>query len=245
MDSGFYAACTGLLTKIDALELTANNMANISTTGYKGQMEFYRSLEASMGNRPLSPLNQAVNDYGVLGGAAVDLKTGEFEKTGNSLDLALEGSGFFVIQTPAGIRYTRNGSFHVDAAGRLLTATGDEVMGQQGPVQLPSGTIAFSSDGTISRDGAVVARLRLVTFKPGTALEAEGNSYYQAPKDSDEPAVDPRLLQGTLESSNMNPIDGVISLMMLQRHAQLLEQTLSIFHSVFNNAPAQDLARVS
>jgi flagellar basal-body rod protein FlgF/flagellar basal-body rod protein FlgG len=245
MDSGFYAACTGLLTKIDALELNANNMANISTTGYKGQVEFYRSLEASMGNRPLSPLNQAVNDYGVLGGAAVDLKTGEFEKTGNNLDLALEGSGFFVVQTPAGIRYTRNGSFHVDAAGHLLTANGDSVMGQLGPVQLPSGIVAFSSDGTISQEGAVVANLKLVSFKPGTALEAEGSSYYQAPMGSDAPAIDPRLMQGTLESSNLNPVEGVVSLMMLQRHAQLLEQALSIFHSVFNSAPAQDLARVS
>ena len=139
MDSGFYAACTGLLAETDALELTANNMANLSTTGYKGQLEFYRSFEASMGNRRLSPLNQAVNDYGVLGGAAVDLKTGEFQKTGNDLDLAMQGSGFFVVNTPAGIRYTRNGSFHTDAAGNLLTATGDQVMGEQGPVQLPRG----------------------------------------------------------------------------------------------------------
>ena len=139
MDSGFYAACTGLLAETDALELTANNMANLSTTGYKGQLEFYRSLEASMGNRRLSPLNQAVNDYGVLGGSAVDLKAGEFQKTGNDLDLAMEGSGFFVVKTPAGMRYTRNGNFHTDAAGRLLTATGDQVMGEQDPVELPSG----------------------------------------------------------------------------------------------------------
>src|SRR5208283_4005841 len=108
MDSGFYAACTGLLAQTDALDLAASNMANLSTTGYKGQTEFYSSLEASMGNRRLSSLNQAVNDYGVLGGATVDLKAGEFEKTGNDMDLALEGQGFFVVQTPAGIRYTRN-----------------------------------------------------------------------------------------------------------------------------------------
>lgn len=69
MDSGFYAACTGLLAKTDALDLTAGNMANLSTTGYKAQSEFYRSIEASMGNRSLSSLNQAVNDYGVLGGS--------------------------------------------------------------------------------------------------------------------------------------------------------------------------------
>jgi flagellar basal-body rod protein FlgF len=245
MDSGFYAACTGLLAQTDALELTANNMANLSTPGYKGQLTFYRSLQASMGKHKLTPLNQAVNNYGVLGGSVVDLKTGEFQKTGNDLDLAMEGSGFFTVKTPAGIRYTRNGNFHTDAAGRLLTATGDPVMGEQGPVALPSGPITISSDGTISQAGAVVATMKLVTFKPGTGLAAEGNSYYQAPAGSEQRADDPRLSQGTLESSNLNPVVGAVDLITLQRHAQLLQQALSIFHSVFNAAPAQDLSRVS
>ncbi len=244
MDSGFYAACTGLLAKTDALDVTANNMANLSTTGYKGNLEFYRSVEASMGNRRLSSLNQAVNDYGVLGGAAIDLKAGEFQKTGNDLDLALEAAGFFVVKTPAGIRYTRNGNFHTDANGNLLTATGDQVMGDQGPIEIPSGTVTISSDGTISQGGAVVASMKIVTFKPGASLEAAGNSYYHVPAASEQPAADPRLSQGTLESSNQNPIETTVSLMALQRHAQLLEQALSIFHSVFNNAPAQDLSRV-
>jgi len=245
MDSGFYAACTGLIAQTDALDLTASNLANLSTTGYKAQLEFYRSLEASMANHRLSSLNKAVNDYGVLGGTAVDLRTGEFQKTGNELDLAMEGSGFFVVKTPAGIRYTRNGNFHTDAEGHLLTATGDQVMGEEGPVELPSGAITISSDGTISQQGAVVATLKLVTFSPGTTLKAEGNSYYSAPKDSDLPVEDPRLSQGMLEASNMNPVTGAISLINLQRHAQLLEQALAIFHSVFNSAPAQDLSRVS
>jgi flagellar basal-body rod protein FlgF/flagellar basal-body rod protein FlgG len=245
MDSGFYAACTGLLASTDALDLTAANLANLSTTGYKAQLEFYRSLEASMGNRRLSPLNQAVNDYGVLGGTALDLKKGELQKTGNDLDLAMEGQGFFVVKTPAGIRYTRNGNFHTDADGHLLTATGDPVMGDEGPVELPSGEITISSDGTISQQGAVVAQMKLVDFKPGTSLEAEGNSYYSAPAGSELSADDPRLSQGMLEGSNMNPVAGAVSLINLQRHAQLLEQALAIFHSVFNNAPAQDLSRVS
>lgn len=245
MDSGFYAACTGLLAQTDALDLTAGNLANLNTTGYKGQLQFYRSLEASMGNHRLTSLNQAVNNYGVLGGAAVDLKTGEFQKTGNDLDLAMEGAGWFVVNTPAGTRYTRGGSFHTNAAGRLLTATGDTVMGEQGPVDLPGGPITVSSDGTVSQNGAVVATLKLVTFKDGTSLAPEGNSYYQAPAGSEQPAADPRLMQGSLESSNMNPISGTIGLMTLERHAQLLEQALSIFHSVFNNLPGQDLSRVS
>jgi flagellar basal-body rod protein FlgF/flagellar basal-body rod protein FlgG len=245
MDSGFYAACTGLLARTEALDLVANNLANLNTTGYKAQVEFYSSLEASVGNRRLTPLNQAVNDYGVLGGAAVDFNKGELQKTGNELDLAMEGSGFFVVNTPAGIRYTRNGNFHTDANGHLLTATGDQVMGEQDPVELPSGIITISSDGTVSQQGAVVATIKLVTFKPGTRLTTEGKAYFQAPAGSEQPADNPALSQGMLESSNMNPVVGTLSLITLQRHAQLLQQALSIFHSVFNNAPAQDLSRVS
>ena len=245
MDSGFYATCTGLLAKADALELTANNMANLNTTGYKGQIEFYRALEASTGNRRLSSLNKAVNDYGVLGGTALDLKNGVLEKTGNELDLALQGQGFFTVKTPAGIRYTRNGSFHIDSDGKLLTATGDQVLGDQGPVELPSGDVDISSDGTISQHGAVIATLKLLDFKPGTTLAPEGNSYFQAPAKTEVPAADPRLSQGMLETSNQNPITGAVSLITLQRQSQLLEQALSIFHSVFNAAPAQDLSKVS
>jgi len=245
MDSGYYAACTGLLAKTDALELAANNLANSSTIGYKAQMEFYRSLTASLSGRRLSPLNQAVNDYGVLGGATLDLRAGEFEKTGNELDLALEGSGFFVVQTPAGLRYTRNGSFHADALGRLVTSTGDAVLGEEGPIDLPSGTLSISPDGTISQHGAVVARLKILTFAPGTSLVPEGNSLYQAPDGSQLPADDARVAQGTLESSNLNPVAGAVSLVALQRHAQLLQQALRIFNSTFNTAAAQELSRVS
>lgn len=245
MDSGFYAACTGLLAETDALELTANNLANLSTTGYKGQLEFRRALEASQGKHRLSPINQAVNNYGILGGAALDLKVGEFQKTGNSLDLAIKGSSFFAVNTSAGVRYTRDGSFHTDSTGRLLTEMGDPVMGTQGPIELPSGTVSISADGTISQKGAVVAQLKMVDFKPGSLIKAEGNSYYQAPAGADQAATDPRLSQGMLEGSNMDSMSGAVSLITLQRHAQLLEQALSIFHSVFNNAPAQDLSRVS
>src|SRR5581483_4993834 len=115
----------------------------------------------------------------------------------------------------------RNGNFHIDAAGNLLTSTGDSVMGDLGPIQLPGGEVSFSSDGTISQSGAVIANLKLVEFKPGTQFSAQGKSYYQAPAGSEIPAADPRLSQGGLESSNMDPVTGTVGLMLLQRHAQL------------------------
>jgi flagellar basal-body rod protein FlgF/flagellar basal-body rod protein FlgG len=128
MDSGFYAAFTGLVARTQALDVAANNLANVNTTGYKAQREFYSSLEASMKRGALSPLNRAVDDFGVLGGAAVDLQNGSLERTGNDLDVALEGPGFFVAQTKNGVRYTRNGGFHQTQSGQLVTAAGDPVI---------------------------------------------------------------------------------------------------------------------
>jgi len=249
VDSGFYAAFTGLLAGTQALELAANNLANISTTGYKSQREFYNSVTASLTNanrRPLSFLNQAINDYGVLGGATVDVQAGMLERTGNDLDVAMEGSGFFVVQTKAGLKYTRNGNFRVDAGGQLVTAWGDPVLDDQGrPLEIPSGSVSISPDGTISSQGGVVGRLQTVDLPPGATLVPEGNSMYKATKESTTPATDPRVRQGMLEASNMNPITGTIGLIMIQRQTQLLQQALSIFHNDFNKSAAEDLPRVS
>lgn len=248
MDSGFYAAFTGLMAGTQALELAANDLANISTTGYKAQREFYNSLTASLGNsnrRQLSSLNQAINNYGVLGGATVDVHAGTLERTGNDLDLAMEGSGFFVVQTKAGLRYTRNGNFRLDADGQLVTAWGDPVLDDQSrPLELPSGSVSISPDGTISFQGGVVGRLQIVDFAPGTVLVPEGNSTYKTVTGSATPATDPRVRQGMLEASNMSPITGTIGLIMIQRQTQLLQQALSIFHNEFNKSAAEDLPHV-
>ncbi|MFZ0287374.1 MAG: flagellar hook-basal body complex protein, partial [Terriglobales bacterium] len=113
MDSGFYAACTALMGRTQALDLIANNLANVSTPGFRAQHEVFRSLLASSSDIPMSGLNQAVNNYSVLGGSELDFTQGNLEKTGNDLDLGIQGSGFFVAQTTAGKVFTRNGNFHV------------------------------------------------------------------------------------------------------------------------------------
>jgi flagellar basal-body rod protein FlgF/flagellar basal-body rod protein FlgG len=168
------------------------------------------------------------------------------ERTGNDLDVAMEGSGFFVIQTKSGLKFTRNGNFQVDTDGKVLTAWGDPVMDDQGrPLEIPSGPISISSDGTISSQGGVVGRFQTVDFAPGTALVPEGNSMYAAPKGTATPATDPQVRQGMLEASNMSPITGTIGLIMIQRQTQLLQQALSIFHNEFNKSAAEDLPHVT
>jgi flagellar basal-body rod protein FlgF len=250
MDSGFYAAVTGLVSRTNALDVLANNLANASTTGYKAQHEFYQALEAA-GNPTLGPLNQAINNYGILGGAETDLRAGSIEPTGNQLDVALEGDGFLTVQTSSGIRYTRNGSFHLDSNGVLLTGAGDKVLaappdpkGNPVPITIPEGPISISSDGTISAQGTVIARLDVVAFPKGTALASEGASYFNAPQGSAQPASAATVRQGALEASNYNPVQGTVDLIALQRHAQLLERALTIFDSDFAQAATQDLPRV-
>lgn len=245
MYSGFYAALTGLVAKFDALDLVANNFANVNTTGYKAQEDFYRTLTATMGQGNVSPLNRAVNDYGVLGGATTDLTTGSIQATGNPLDIALEGKGFIVAKTSAGDRYTRNGSLHVNAKSILSTSEGDPVMGLipkpkgkpgEGPIKVPQGTISISPGGIISVNGSLVGQLKLVEFKPGTRLAMEGNGYYNAPATAEQPATNPGIHQGSLESSNVNPMSAMVSLILLQRETQMLQTAISTFDHTFDES---------
>ena len=244
MDSGYYAACAGLAAQTQALELVAHNLANLGTTGYRGQQATFRSLLAGDRMVEWNPLNAAVNDFGVLGGSRVDLASGSLTATGNPLDLAIAGAGFFVLQSAQGLAYTRNGGFHVTPNGRLVTAQGDLVLGEQGPITLPNGVVTVSPDGTISVDGAVVEKLRLAEFSPNTSLEALGNSVYAAPKNSALPPASTSIRQGMLESSNVSPVESVVQLITVQRNAEMMQRALSIFDSQFNQTAVQDLPRV-
>ena len=250
MTSGLYSTFAGLAARSRALELVANNLANVNTTGYKAQREFYRSFTAQLNRARLSPLNRAINNFGVLGGSVVDRSSGTLEPTGNDLDLALEGPGFFTIQTAAGVRYTRNGNFRMSPTGELVTEKGDRVLARQepgqppAPIQIPNGQVSVSPDGTVSVQGAVVARLRLADFAPEIMLTPEGNSYFVAPAGSEQPAADASVRQGALEASNLNVVEGAVGLIILQRHAGILQRALSLFHNEFNRIAVEDLPRI-
>jgi len=247
MDSGYYAACAGLAAQTQALELVAHNLANLSTTGYRGQQTTFRSLLAGNGEVSANPINIAINNFGVLGGSHLDLTSGSLASTGSPLDVVVAGgSGFLTVQSGqgAGVVYTRDGSFHLTAAGQLATSQGNAVLGQQGPVILPNGNVAISSDGTISVDGNVVDKLRLTEFPPGTNLTAVGNATYSAPPGSAVVATESSVSQGMLEGSNVSPTEGVVQLITVQRNAEMLSRALSAFDSQLNQIAVQDLPKV-
>ena len=248
MDSGYYVAYAGFAARIQALDVVASNLANASTSGYKSQSPFYRALSAAQGDEVLSPLNQAVNKFGILGGSRVDVRSGSLQPTGNTTDLAIEGDGYFTLQAKAGIRYTRNGNFQLNATRQLTTRDGDLVLAEQGtklvPITVPTGEVSVSPDGTISVNGGLVAKLHVVQFASGTEIEPEGNSKYIAPAGSEHPAVGENVRQGMLESSNINPVAGAVGLIVLQRQADMMSRALSILNTDFNRLATQEVPRV-
>ena len=244
MDSGYYAACAGLAAQVQALELIANNLSNLGTAGYRGQQATFRSILASRGD-PQSPVNNAINNFGILGGSTVDLESGSLTATGNPLDLAVAGKGFFVVQSDSGGRlYTRNGGLHRATDGTLVNSEGDPVLGELGRVQLPNGVISVSGDGTISVDGAVAAKLHIAEFAPNTELQPAGKALYAAPPDSELPPVSSSVRQGMLEQSNVSEVTGLVQLISVQRNAEMMQRALSLFDTQLNQTAAQDLPRV-
>lgn len=244
MDSGYYAAFTGLASRMQALDVVANNLANVNTTGFRGQFEFYESVSANLGDQELTPINAAANDYGVLGGADIDLEEGSFVPTGNPLDLAIKGSAFFAIKTPRGIRYTRNGSFHLNSDGQIVNQDENLVLGPNNlPIQVPQGELKIAQDGTVSVAGAVAGNLRLVEFAPDANLLPEGATNFVAPDGAAQDAKNSTVAEGMLESANVSPVKETVELMTLQRHSEMLERTLSIFLDDFNRTAVTDLAR--
>jgi flagellar basal-body rod protein FlgF len=244
MDSGYYAALSGLLARSQALDTAANNLANASTNGFRAENNFFRDtiLGPNAGN---SQLNTVLNNYGVIGGNQVDLQQGQLTPTGNPLDVALDGAGFFEVQAANGVRYTRDGAFQRASDGTLRTSRNERVLSPNGnPIMLPPGPIDIAPDGTISVAGGVAGRMAVVDFPAGTDLVPEGATLFRAPAQSARPAASTQVHQGSLEGSNINVVTGTMQLMLIQREAEMMQKALSIFYSEFNKTATQDLAKV-
>lgn len=245
MDSGLYAACAGLVARTEALDTVASNVANASTAGFRGEQNVFGTVLAAARNHRLSSVNQVTNSYGVLSGTRLDQTQGALTRTGNDLDAAIQGAAYFVVQTPTGVAYTRNGAFQVSAKGQLTTATGDLVEGSSGPINVPRGKVTISADGTLSLNGTIAGRLKLVDFAPGAQLQSRGAGYYTAPSGGEQPAIGSTVEQGALEGSNISPVMGMVQLISAQRSAESMRHVLLLLDTDMDKTAAQDLPRVS
>jgi flagellar basal-body rod protein FlgF/flagellar basal-body rod protein FlgG len=245
MDSGYYAAMTGLVARTQALDTAAANLANAQTPGYRAEREFFRSV--LLGPDALdSQLGRTVNNFGLLGGDRLSMAQGALQQTGNALDLAIEGEGFFQVQTPNGIRYTRDGGFHRSRSGQLVTAADEPVLSAAGqPIQVPPGEVAVGADGALSVAGGVVATVGVFSFPAGAQLTPEGANRYIAPEGI-PPALSKNaaIHQGAIESANQDVVQGSLDLIVMQRQAEMMQKALTVFHTEFNKIAVEDIPRV-
>ncbi|HKF45766.1 MAG TPA: flagellar hook basal-body protein [Terracidiphilus sp.] len=245
MDSGYYAAMTGLTARTQALDTAASNLANAQTPGYRAEREYFRSV--LMGDDAAkSQLGLTVNNFGLLGGDHLNLAQGPIQQTGNPLDLAIEGQGFFQIQAQNGIRYTRDGSFHRSPAGMLLTERDEPVLSSAGkPITIPPGEVSVGADGVLSVAGGAVATVGVFSFAPGVQLSPEGANHYVAPAGATPvQAKGAAVHQAAIESANQDVVQGTLDLVVMQRQAEMMQKALTIFHTEFNKFASEDLARV-
>jgi flagellar basal-body rod protein FlgF len=245
MDSGYYAAMTGLVARTQALDTAAANLANTQTPGYRAEREYFRSVLLGP-DAANSQLGRTVNNYGLLGGDTLSLTQGAIQQTGNPLDLAIEGAGFFAVQTANGIRYTRDGGFHRTQKGLLVTSKGDAVLSSSGKtITIPSGEVSVGSGGVISVAGGVVNTVGIFTFAKGTQLTPEGTNCYVAPKDAKpQLSKDASVHQGAIEGANQDLIQGTLDLITMQRQAEMMQKALTVFHSEFNKIATEELPKV-
>jgi flagellar basal-body rod protein FlgF/flagellar basal-body rod protein FlgG len=244
MSSGYFAACTGLISRTQSLDTIANNLANVSTPGFRASHNVFSSVLATTDQTGLSVLNQDANDYGVLSGSRLDATQGALTPTGNALDFAMEGPGYFAVQAATGTVYTRGGNFRVSPQGQLVTNTGDPVLGDNGPIAIVGQPVSVSPDGTISVNGAISGRLKMVEFPSTVAVQSAGGTYYTAPAGSAVAATNSQVRQGMLESSNVNPVTSVVELISAQRDVESMRRVLTMFHTEIDKIATQELPKI-
>ena len=158
-----------------------------------------------------------------------DFSQGEMQHTGNDFDLAIDGEGFFVVQGRQGRRYTRQGSFTLAPNGAMINAAGEAVLGEGGPIQVTGKKIEVTAEGMVRSEEGEMGRLSLVHFADPRGLSKEARGLYRAPDGATPaPAADYRILQGSVEQSNVNPIDAMVTLITLHRQFEAYGKVLQM-----------------
>lgn len=240
MIRGIYTAASAMLAESVRADVTANNLANVNTAGFKKEVAVNKDF--------LNVLMSRINDgspqtVGTLGhGTQVDEiatihTTGMMKATGNALDLSIDGKSFFAVETPAGIRYTRAGAFTRNSLGELTTIDGHPVLGDTGHLIITGGQVSVAEDGTVSVDGNQVGRLRLAEFADEKKLVKEGAGLFVDAGAGEQPAGG-MVRQGVLEMANVNAVSEMVNLIAgyrayevsaktVQAHDQLLDKAVN------------------
>jgi flagellar basal-body rod protein FlgF len=225
MDPISVLAAGGIRSRMESLDLLANNLANSATSGYKSDREFYSlfTSDYAQGNTSTVPLVER---------KWTDFSQGLLQNTSNPLDVALSGNGFFTVNGPSGPLYTRNGSFQVGSSGNLSTSDGYAVMAQGGgaiPID-PSLPVTVTPEGDVQQSGVSVGQLDLVSFADTTVLAKQGNNYFRNTNASVIPAAatDIEVHQAQTENSNVNTAGSAVQLVGVMRQFEMLQKAITM-----------------
>jgi flagellar basal-body rod protein FlgF len=227
---------------MESLELLANNIANAATPGFKADREFYstyyapEAFDGPGGTLPVaSPLiEKNWTDFG----------QGVTTVTGNPLDLAITGTGFFAVQSTNGIAYTRNGSFRISSQGDLVNSLGESVLAVDGkPIRLdPSQPVGVDQQGVISQGGSAIGQLRIVDAGHGQ-LTKLGTSYFRYDGSAEPGKASGQIEQGRLENANLQPAEAAVRLVSVMRQFEMLQRALNL-GAEMNRRSVEEVARV-
>lgn len=241
MDQGTYTAAAGAIAMEERLNVISHNMANLNTVGFKKDNvlyeEFTKVLDTSMlaqGQYRIVPVDVVVER------PKVDLTPGMQEKTGNALDVAINGDGFFVVATDNGLRYTRAGTFTLNSDKKLVTSHGDPVQGVGGDISIDTSTgnglIVIGTDGMITYDDSEVDSLQVVKI-PDEALEKKGDNLFAVKAGYvPEPLDRPSVSQGYIEKSNVEPMTEMVELIVTQRAYEAYQRMIRSVNDAYSNS---------
>ena len=237
MAGGHYVALSGMRTRLDELDRLANDIANVGTAGYKSERTGQR-------NAPRPRFDDALETAidASTGGRRLDARAGAIASTGRAMDIAIEGAGFLVVDTPAGVRYTRNGHLNRAVDGSLMTADGAVVRGVDGPLTVGTGALEVEDDGTVYSDGAAVGRLAIVQFADAGALVRESGALLRG-EETPTPVAMPTVRPGSLEQANVSVVDRVAELTSVNRSFQALQKAVSVLMNDVDGRAIESLGR--
>lgn len=247
MIRGLYSAASSMVSAMRQMEVLTNNVANAQTTGFKqdrtATATFAEQLvieQSALNNgQRVGPLTLS----NVAQEPVLDLSQGALRETGRSLDLALEGTGFFAVQTEGGVRYTRDGSFTRDPDGHLRTDDGGYLLGQNGPVQLPEGQLGIGPEGQLFINEQAVDTLRVVELDPGQIKRVGNNQFALREEGADpEQSTTAAVRQGYIETSNVDMTGAQTTMLELQRAYEAAQRMIQYQDEMMGKA-VNEIAR--
>jgi flagellar basal-body rod protein FlgF len=241
MAGGAYVALSGLRTRLDQLDRLASDIANVNTAGYKGE----RVTTTKVDRPDFGAVLQTAVDVAAAPGV-LDMKNGNMVTTNRELDVALDGKGFFAVTTPAGTRYTRNGSFTRSVTGTITTDDGLVVQGKDGKsITLPAdaSSVSVESDGTVRAGDEIVGQLKVVDFDDYSTLSREDGSLLKSTAAAKDASPNTLVRGGTIEQSNVSLVERMAQLTEVNRSFEALQRGVSVLMNDLDQRAITDLGR--